>query len=1022
VRPLRLTVESFTCFKERQGPLDLSGLELFAIAGPTGAGKSSLLDAIIFALYGRVPRMRRGYSELISLGRDRMSVTLDFRVGLREFRIARIGRRGRSAEAQLDELTGGGERSIAGGVQSVDDQVVRLLGLRYEAFTQAVVLPQGEFARFLKSQPRERREILRDLLRLQVYERMRRAAAESNRELELRLGGVRERLSEDYAEVEPRQLSDLERNLKTLTKDHVRMTEELAALQKDVEDKRAGHQSTRELTEKKTRLAELIKGQGQIETVEKRLAAARKVSPLLPLMEAAHGAERRSEEDRRRSLESVDALRAIRATHEEAADRLQAARRRADELPDLTKKIQALDELKGLLGPRESAARRRDEARARLGSIERSIEAASKEGLRARETVQSLERDLDAITKQLDSLGYDAEKDRKLDGVRDRASALAAQREAMAEAAHDARETRERASRERQIASETKALVAKLRKTLHAATRVREKAEAERQQTERAHAAAHLRHQLEPGGKCPVCGQAVAKLPRARDVASLDEIASRLEEARGAEERARSSMEKEVEAEAGARASANAFEREAEAVEKRAARLGSSVERGERELFEVLGGVLDSEPGANLEERILSAIRRTTERREIHQQHLRQRDELERKILDARRAFDMREQTSSTLKEQLQEAYTRTREAEEEIAQLQEKIAAVTKDPDPAKERERLAALKHEIEECVKRTQEAERTAGADLSATSKAVEEAERSARESARVALGARKRVLEALRAAGFRDEEMVHRAALAPADADRMESEVTAHRRERHALEVRVAELQKSLRGNEVSEQDLRHLEEELTFKRRDHEEGLQRKAQLEHEVNELRRRMERAAELSARRASLEQEVSLFRRLATDLRSENFQAYLLEEAFRELVAGASLRLQSLSGRYTLDYQQDAFQVLDQENAGERRSADTLSGGETFLASLALALELSEQVQRAAGAVNLDSLFIDEGFGTLDSETLDTVASAIESLHVGGRMVGIITHLPELTERLPARILVERSAEGSRVCPPTY
>jgi exonuclease SbcC len=904
----------------------------------------------------------------------------------------------------------------------VDDQVVRLLGLRYEAFTQAVVLPQGEFARFLKSQPRERREILRDLLRLQVYERMRRAAAESNRELELRLGGVRERLSEDYAEVEPRQLSDLERNLKTLTKDHVRMTEELAALQKDVEDKRAGHQSTRELTEKKTRLAELIKGQGQIETVEKRLAAARKVSPLLPLMEAAHGAERRSEEDRRRSLESVDALRAIRATHEEAADRLQAARRRADELPDLTKKIQALDELKGLLGPRESAARRRDEARARLGSIERSIEAASKEGLRARETVQSLERDLDAITKQLDSLGYDAEKDRKLDGVRDRASALAAQREAMAEAAHDARETRERASRERQIASETKALVAKLRKTLHAATRVREKAEAERQQTERAHAAAHLRHQLEPGGKCPVCGQAVAKLPRARDVASLDEIASRLEEARGAEERARSSMEKEVEAEAGARASANAFEREAEAVEKRAARLGSSVERGERELFEVLGGVLDSEPGANLEERILSAIRRTTERREIHQQHLRQRDELERKILDARRAFDMREQTSSTLKEQLQEAYTRTREAEEEIAQLQEKIAAVTKDPDPAKERERLAALKHEIEECVKRTQEAERTAGADLSATSKAVEEAERSARESARVALGARKRVLEALRAAGFRDEEMVHRAALAPADADRMESEVTAHRRERHALEVRVAELQKSLRGNEVSEQDLRHLEEELTFKRRDHEEGLQRKAQLEHEVNELRRRMERAAELSARRASLEQEVSLFRRLATDLRSENFQAYLLEEAFRELVAGASLRLQSLSGRYTLDYQQDAFQVLDQENAGERRSADTLSGGETFLASLALALELSEQVQRAAGAVNLDSLFIDEGFGTLDSETLDTVASAIESLHVGGRMVGIITHLPELTERLPARILVERSAEGSRVCPPTY
>jgi exonuclease SbcC len=107
----------------------------------------------------------------------------------------------------------------------------------------------------------------------------------------------------------------------------------------------------------------------------------------------------------------------------------------------------------------------------------------------------------------------------------------------------------------------------------------------------------------------------------------------------------------------------------------------------------------------------------------------------------------------------------------------------------------------------------------------------------------------------------------------------------------------------------------------------------------------------------------------------------------------------------------------VLDHDNARERRSASTLSGGETFLASLALALELSEQVQRASGAVPLESLFIDEGFGTLDPETLDVVAGALESLPTGGRMVGVITHLPELTERLPARVRVLKSADGSRL-----
>jgi exonuclease SbcC len=206
-------------------------------------------------------------------------------------------------------------------------------------------------------------------------------------------------------------------------------------------------------------------------------------------------------------------------------------------------------------------------------------------------------------------------------------------------------------------------------------------------------------------------------------------------------------------------------------------------------------------------------------------------------------------------------------------------------------------------------------------------------------------------------------------------------------------------------------------DVTKLRQEHEEGLKNLAALEQQGKELEQQIQRAGELSRERESLSRDFSVYRRLADDLRSERFQAYLLEEAFRDLVGGASERLMKLSGRYALVYREDSFHVLDNDNAGERRSADTLSGGETFLASLSLALELSEQVQRASGAVNLDSLFIDEGFGTLDPETLDTVAEAIESLQVGGRMVGIITHIPELTERLPAAIRVEKCAGGSRL-----
>ncbi|MEQ1572394.1 MAG: SbcC/MukB-like Walker B domain-containing protein, partial [Myxococcota bacterium] len=163
----------------------------------------------------------------------------------------------------------------------------------------------------------------------------------------------------------------------------------------------------------------------------------------------------------------------------------------------------------------------------------------------------------------------------------------------------------------------------------------------------------------------------------------------------------------------------------------------------------------------------------------------------------------------------------------------------------------------------------------------------------------------------------------------------------------------------------------------------------------------------------------EAGRHQKLAHDLRANGFRAWLLRDAFEALVTGASARLGELSGRYALTFDPERREILvvDHDNADETRRADTLSGGETFLASLALALELSEQVQRTTGAVRLDSLFVDEGFGTLDPETLDTVASAIETLGATRRMVGIITHVAGLTERLPARLDVRKGPSGSTV-----
>ncbi len=143
-------------------------------------------------------------------------------------------------------------------------------------------------------------------------------------------------------------------------------------------------------------------------------------------------------------------------------------------------------------------------------------------------------------------------------------------------------------------------------------------------------------------------------------------------------------------------------------------------------------------------------------------------------------------------------------------------------------------------------------------------------------------------------------------------------------------------------------------------------------------------------------------------------------MESALEELAARATARLFEMSGsQYSLVLEDRAFSVRDHANADELRSARTLSGGETFLASLSLALALAESTAELApeGAPQIESIFLDEGFGTLDPHTLDVVAGAIEELGTSGRMVGIVTHIRELADRMPVRLEVTKTSGSASV-----
>jgi exonuclease SbcC len=194
----------------------------------------------------------------------------------------------------------------------------------------------------------------------------------------------------------------------------------------------------------------------------------------------------------------------------------------------------------------------------------------------------------------------------------------------------------------------------------------------------------------------------------------------------------------------------------------------------------------------------------------------------------------------------------------------------------------------------------------------------------------------------------------------------------------------------------------------------------KARSRHEV--LVKDRARAAEYETQREGLVEAKTVAEELGRHRRADRFEKWILDEALQRLVVGATDILRELSaGAYSLclDEAGANFAVVDHANADAVRAAKTLSGGETFLASLALALALADQVVdlAAGGSARLESIFCDEGFGSLDLDTLDVVATALEELGASGRMVGVVSHVRELAERLPVRFEVRKGPATSTV-----
>ena len=845
MRPLSLKLKGFTAFRDEQ-EIDFTDLDLFVLWGPTGSGKSSLLDAITYALFGYVERVGNQVSQLVSHGQPRLSVSLEFAVGDEVYRVTRSTTYSAASKALLERREGDDWESFGEGadlVREVNKAIPGLIGLDYEAFTRSVILPQGRFAEFLTGDASKRREILTELLGLELFKRMSQRANEISKDAKVHLDTKTELLEREYAGVTAEARA-------TANQHHESLGEMAAA-------------------------AEAL--EGKLVSIEKKwsaAAAARKA--LSNCVAEVHDAA----ETFAGMATELDGLAKTGAEAETALTAARAAAKDAERA--------AAD-----------SSKKRATAEGKWGSLEDLATLRSK--------AASLE---DARTEHLEAL----------DEVEAAQAAMADAESALKDAS---------------------AAIAGAKKNETAAGKALAAAES-------AHAAAHqmdtvgsLVAGLQPGDPCPVCDKPLDRVPKA--------TRKQIEATKKVLDAARQALEEAVATRAGADTKHALAAQKATDLKGEVARC-KKVATNRKGRLDLLSAEVATVAGKD----------DPLVRIEKHTAELRALIEAESAALAAatetQRELDRRELASSRVAAEIERI--KTRMASVPLG------AICTRVREAAPEVDDLDLLPATLPDAVDQLASIASSSSKDLAKLTEDLESLQ-----------DARDRELEELLDAA--------RSALPTGmalDIGDMSTVVAQARATTAQLKADAAVAAKAVA--------------DLT-------ERLETKARYE-------------AEIEAHR----QEHAVYRDLGRELRSDSIVQYLQAEALIALAQAASAHLQELSStRYRLSYEDDRFFVIDAWNGDERRNVKTLSGGETFQASLALALALSEQVQLLAVTERnrLDSLFLDEGFGTLDAETLEVVVGAIEQLGGDGRLVGVITHVPELADRLPIRIEVIKSQRGS-------
>lgn len=1060
MKPLKITMSAFGSYAgEVTVDFEKAGHGIFLITGDTGAGKTTIFDAIAFALFGESSGRKRDGSMMRSQyapDERETFVTLVFSQKGERYQVRRrpsylrlSRRKNKNGEYTTVQVTAQASLILPdgteypGGIREVNQKLQELIGVDYGQFSQIAMIAQGDYLRLLHASSRERKEIFSKIFDTGVYRQVQTRLKEENDRMAAALEDGRKLIAHELGDVQmspereeewqalltrpetgaeqieealSRFLSEQEKALK----DMALQKKEKEQAERSLEEKlRQAEEINRQLAlleKEREALSLLLSRKEEQEELEKRLSLAQKAEKTEPAQRNFQERKKELDAGQKRQKERKEALALLQKNAQAAIREAEEERKRYDarfpglqeELVKLQNDLPLFEQCKKARAEQEEAARREAQAGKRRNE--------------AQEQLESLKQQLETLKKEQERLEGAAGE---ADALKLRLEGLKRQKERLLRLAQQLSEWKKTVQKREEKMREAEAALQELAR--------RDRAYAERNQAFLAAQAGLMAEKLTEGSPCPVCGSLHHPTP-----AALLESAVTQE----AVERAKQERDE--------------AERKSRRIAGESAGLVESCRRQRFSMEQELGVLMQEEAGTALswedcgEEAFGERV--TAWGRGSHAACMENIRQVQKRLEEAQQA--------GMLLEEKKQEQTRTEEKREKAEAQKEEADRLLLEM-----REKLAAAKSALEQIRKRlpgqTEEEARGALARLTEEKKRLEEGLSQAEERKNTLLQQEKEQAGALQAAeenaerlkkaleaaalawenswkeqGFDTEEACLQARASAADMEAWKRTRAAYDQELLRSRERTAQLEKQLAGQErTAAEVLQALADSRETCRQEREKLEADSGQLAAVWGRNRKALENLKRLWKGQETQEKEYRLLRHLFQTANGRlsgtaglDFQTWVQRQYFQRMIQAANRRLNVMAdGQFLLQCRSldalgkqgevgldlDVYSMV----TGKVRDVKTLSGGESFLTALAMALGMADVIQSTAGYVQIDAMFIDEGFGSLDEESRMRAIRILQDLAGGKRLIGIISHVQELKDQIDRKLIVKKDEKGSHV-----